>query len=881
MGNILLRIGAFIGFPNWKGASSTSIPLGNPKASVRIMQRQHSCWGVACLIGAIVIASSVAEAQDSPRLRENFDNDWSFHLGELKGDSVEEKRLDQDGWQDVDLPHDFGIEGPFAKSNPSGGPGGYLPGGIGWYRKTFQLPGDTSDKAVTICFDGVYMNSEVWINGHRLGQRPYGFIGFHYDLTPYLVKDGENVLEVRVDNAKQPSSRWYTGSGIYRHVWLTTTNKLRVPQWGTQVSTPSITPSLAQVAVNTTINNGSDAPKSVIVKQHVMDGDGAIVATGVEVVELAGGAEQVVSQTVELPSPEMWSPDAPSLYTLRTELFDAQDETEASEDGSPGSVLADRYDTVFGVRQMRFDPANGFFLNDKSVIFKGVCNHDDLGPLGAAFWDQALERRLQMLKDMGCNAIRTAHNPPPPQLLDMCDRMGFLVVDETFDKWRFTWGFEDGKLVCGRRTQQGYASYIDEWQEKDLTDHLLRDRNHPSVIMWSIGNELPEAQKHGELETVKRMSDLCHELDPTRPVTVGCNQISGVNETGFAELLDLVGYNGGGRSCFQYEADHERFPNRFIYASEVPHSLQTRGEYRTHSRFREKQSQPAPLTPDEVFTETNGRYESSYDNAGVRITARDSWRLTKTLPFVAGEFRWTGFDYIGESGGWPRVLGNFGIIDLCNFPKDTYYFYQSQWTDEPMVHLLPHWTWPGKEGTTIPVWCYTNCDSVELFLNGESLGSREFTAENDMHMEWLVPYQPGELKAVATKDGKVIRTCVTHTAGEATEMTVSPDQSELVVGNRDLSYVTIRVLDADGNFVPKAAAKVTLEVEGPGRLLAVGAGDPMSHEDFQGNVVTTFNGLALAIIADTGEPGEIVLKATADGLPSVECQISVTKEAGL
>ncbi|MCM2370031.1 glycoside hydrolase family 2 TIM barrel-domain containing protein [Aporhodopirellula aestuarii] len=848
-------------------------------AKITISGTPATMWWLllAILIAGSGIAVRTAEAHDSPRSRQNFDRDWSFHHGELDGDSLAEQRLDQEGWIGIDLPHDFGIEGPFDKSNKSGGPGGYLPGGIGWYRKTFRLPEGAKDKAVSICFDGVYMNSDVWINGHHLGQRPYGYISFHYDLTPYLTADDENILEVRVDNAKQPSSRWYTGTGVYRHVWLTTTDHLRVPQWGTQVSTPTITSSQATVAVNTSINNSDTAPKNVIVKQQIIAADGNVVASGSDVVKLDGGAEQVLSQTIELPNPKLWSPDSPSLYTLRTELVDAED----SSGTAPGGRLADRYETPFGVREMRFDPDQGFFLNGKSMLFKGVCNHDDLGPLGGALWDEALLRRLRMLKAMGCNSLRTAHNPPPPELLEMCDELGFLVINETFDKWRFGWGFEDGKLVCGRRSQQGYAAYIDQWQEKDLTDHLLRDRNHPSVIMWSIGNELPEAQKHGELETVKRMSDLCHELDPTRPVTAGCNFIAGANESGFAEMLDLVGYNGGGRSCFQYEADHEQFPNRFIYASEVPHTLQTRGEYRTQSRFREKQSQPPHLTPAEAFSDTHDRYESSYDNAGVRITARDSWRLSKTLPFVAGEFRWTGFDYIGESGGWPRVLGNFGIIDLCHFPKDTYYFYQSQWTVEPMVHLLPHWTWPGMEGTTIPVWCYTNCDSVELFLNGESLGSRHFTAENDMHMEWLVPYQPGELKAVATKDGKVVRTSVTHTAGDANAMSVLPDQSELTAGKRELSYVTIRIQDADGHFVPKAATKVTLNVEGPGRLLAVGNGDPMSHESFQQNVVTTFNGLALAIVADNGEPGEIVLSASADGMPPVQCQINVSRATEL
>jgi len=800
---------------------------------------------VAVLIvgaGLVETAAGEGEGIDSTRTRQCFDAGWSFIKGDPGG--AEERSFDDSDWCSLDLPHDWSVEGPYDERNPSGASGAYLPCGTGWYRKSFRLPAGMEGRRVFIEFDGVHMNGEVWINGHRLGKRPNGYLGFEYDLTEKLDLGGENLLAVRVDNSLQPASRWYTGSGIYRHVWLTLTDPLRVTQWGTQVSTPEITADRARVAVRTTIRNDHGSARKVSVSQAVVDADGRSIAVTSGVVEIPSGAEQVLAQQLEVAKPELWSPESPALYTLRTELRD-------------GERLADRYETPLGLRTVKFDPARGMFLNGESVIMKGMCNHHDLGPLGAALWDDALERRLVMLKEMGCNAIRTAHNPPSPELLDLCDRMGFLVIDETFDEWRRGWSFEDGKLVSSRdnkgKAKFGYHLFFDEWAERDLGDHMRRDRNHPSVIMWSVGNEVPEAQKHGEVETLKWLRELCHQLDPSRPVTVGCNFIAGANESGFPEHMDVVGYNGGGGSCFQYEEDHARWPERKMYASEVPHSFQTRGEYRTHSRYREPKHQPPNLTGEEVFPETDGYYESSYDNAGVRICARDSWRLTEKLPFFTGEFRWTGFDYLGESGGWPRVIGNFGTIDLCNFPKDTYFFYQSRWTTEPMVHLLPHWNWPGKEGTGIPVWCYSNCDKVELFLDGESLGGREFTGDQDMHLEWMVPYAPGELKAVASRDGKVVASATTRSAGPPARAVLVPDRQELELGGRGLCYVTIRIEDAQGNLVPKARNWVKLSVDGPGRLVAVGNGDPLSHESFQSSTVRTFNGLALAIIASDAE----------------------------
>ena len=850
------------------------------------MKTPSNTLRVLALVCAVLTLSHVAPAAptgetvaNSPRLRQNFDAGWSFFKGDPKG--AEATSFEQSGWRDLDLPHDWSIEGPFDERNPFGAPGGYLPCGIGWYRKTFKLPADAQGKLAFIEFDGVYMNGEVWINGHRLGKRPYGFIGYEYDLTPHLDLKGDNVLSVRVDHSQQPSGRWYTGSGIYRHVWLKFTDPLRIAHWGTQVSTPKITAGEAEVAVKATVRNDHGEKKSVTVTQNLLDAKGSVVATAAEVIELAAGSEQTLAQTLKIGNPALWSPDSPNLYTLRTVLND-------------GERLADCYETPFGVREVRFDANNGLFLNGKSLKMKGVCNHQDLGPLGTALWDQALERRIRMLKEMGCNAIRTSHYPQSPELLALCDRLGLLVIDETFDEWRRGWAFEDKLLVSSKapkgKAAFGYHKYFDEWAERDLTDHLKRDRNHPCVIMWSMGNEVPEAQKNGEIETVKHLRDLYHKIDPTRPVTVGINQITGANAIGFADVLDVVGYNEGGNSVFEIESDHARYPERKMYFSEVPHSLQTRGEYRTLPRYYRPGFEHPNLTEKEVFPETDAYYESSYDNSGVQIDAQRSWRMTSKLPYLMGEFRWTGFDYIGESGGWPRVLGNYGIIDLCNFPKDTYYFYQSQWTDKPMVHLLPHWTWPGKEGTAIPVWCYTNCDDAELFLNGTSLGTRTFDEKNDMHLEWLVPYQPGELKVVARKDGKVAATSSTRTAGAPVKISISADQSALDPTNRDLSYVTIRVEDENGVFTPKAAKWVNIQIEGPGRLVGSGSGDPLSHTHFQASTFSTFNGLGLAIIAATSgpeaeirkgstrKPGEIIVRANSKGMESVELRLTRTNE---
>lgn len=832
-----------------------------------------------CILGSIGFLALVAPAQaENPRYRSLFNDGWSFTLGDPKG--AEATDFDASEWRKLDLPHDWSVEGRFEADHPTGAPGGYLPAGIGWYRKGFNLPKDLKDRRIFIEFDGVYMNGEVWINGHHLGKRPYGYLGFEYDLTPHLIIGGRNVIAVRVDDEKQPSGRWYTGTGIYRNVWLKHTDPVHVAQWGTYVTTPEITADAATVAIETTLRNHHEASKAVVVKQTILDADGKTVATDETTHDAPANGETTVKQSMQLANPKLWSPAEPNLYRVQTSIV---------LDGK----AVDFYESPLGVRTLRFDRELGFFLNGEPIVMRGMCNHQDLGPLGTALWEQALKRRMVMLKEMGCNALRTAHYPHSPEFMRMADEMGFLVINETFDEWRQGWAFEDGVLVSSGtprgKAVHGYNKYFNEWAERDLVDHLKRDRNHPSVILWSIGNEVAEAQKNGETETVQILRDIVRKVDPTRPVTAGINHIRTANETGFLDHLDIVGYNGGGGSCFLYEADHKRFANRIIYASEGPHSRQTRGEYRTTTDYRERDHAPANLAEVEVFPETDAYYDSSYDNCAVRINARESWYLTSKFPFVLGEFRWTGFDYIGESGGWPRVLGNFGIIDLVNFPKDTYHFYRSVWADEPMVHMLPHWTWPGKDDIEIPVHAYTTGDEAELFLNGKSLGTRKFTEETPYHLAWMVPYAPGELKIIARKNGREIATSVQRTAGAPAQLAVEADQTELDPNLRDLSYITLRIEDAEGNFDPKGERWVTLNVRGPARILGVHNGDPMSHHPFKADTVRTFNGLARVILAATSGPdplrpnekralNEIVITASVRGWPAQEIRLKRTSE---
>ncbi len=827
------------------------------------MKRFRSILNLLMISVFFVKCADDPASTEEARQKIKFDYDWKFAKGDFS--DAFERDFNDSQWKKIDVPHDWAILDTFSKDNPTGRPGGFASGGIGWYRKSFTLDKKDKNSKVFIEFDGVYENSEVWINGNYLGKRPFGYISFGYDLTPYLDFKGENLLAVRVDNSKQPSARWYTGCGIYRHVWLIKTNKLHVARHGLYATTPIITKDSAVVNVKTTIENEFDEQKQFTLINELYSPDNRLVARSEIKSNISDNAKAEFNQSLTVLNPELWSPDNPTLYKLKTIINNPE-------------ITFDTQEINVGIRYFTFSPDSGFALNGEKMKFQGVNNHSDLGALGAALNDGVLERRLKILKEMGCNAIRTAHNPPCNDLLDLCDKMGFMVMDEAFDEWLESWPFDGIKKPEGK-AKYGYHLHFNEWAEKDLTELIRRDRNHPSIILWSVGNEIPDACFEIGTERLKKLMDVVRKEDATRPITCGITHMHLANESGFASQLDVTGYNGGGGSCFMYEQDHITYPERIFIATEVPHSFQTRGVYRTHSWYRGLNPlggimKVPNLTQEEIFTNVSKYYSSSYDNAMVRIGARDSWRRTRDFPFMCGEFRWTGFDYLGETMfGWPAKFWNYGIIDMCGFPKDTYYFYKSQWTDEPMVHILPHWNWKGMEGTEIPVVAYSNCESVELFLNGKSLG-RKVMGDN-MDLVWMVPYEPGELLASGIKNGDVICIKKVITSGIPAKIELIADKETISADKQNVVHVEVNITDKENNFVPDASNRVLFKVQGEAEIIAVDNGDPLNEESYGSPTRRAFNGKCLVILKSTGNSGKIVLSAQSNGLESAEIIVNV------
>lgn len=807
----------------------------------------------------------------------DFTADWAFRLG----DDTAAARPDYNDadWRKLNLPHDWAIEGEFSKDNPSGTGGGALPGGIGWYRKTFTADKADEGKRYRIDFDGAYMNSTVYINGHELGTRPYGYISFSYDLTPYIKWGVENVLAVRVDNAEQPNSRWYSGCGIYRNVWLTKLNPAHIAQWGTYVTAEDVSKNSAQLKIRTKLQYDAEAQMAdVVLQSRLVDADGNAVGEAVSEAQLMPLTPAEVEQEIHLKNPRLWSIDTPYMYRVESILKDKQ----------TGEVL-DRYYTPTGIRTFRFDAQKGFILNGEQVKINGVCMHHDLGCLGAAVNTRAIERQLEILKEMGCNGIRCSHNPPAPELLDLCDRMGFIVMDETFDMWR------------KKKTRHDYSRYFNEWHERDLTDLIVRDRNHPSIFMWSIGNEvleqwtdakadtlsLEEANlvlnfghsadmlaKDGEMSVnsllTKKLADMVRKLDATRPVTAGCNEPNPNNHLFRSSALDIIGFN--------YHDDWfagvpENFPGKPFIVTESVSGLMTRGYYRmpSDSMFI------WPERWDKPFYDASFSC-SSYDNCHVPWGNRHegTMRHVKNNDFISGQYVWTGFDYIGEPTpyGWPARSSYFGIIDLAGFPKDVYYMYQSEWRpDKAVLHLFPHWNW--TEGQDIDLWAYyNNADEVELFVNGKSQGVRS-KGKDDFHVMWRVKYEPGTVKAVSRKEGKTVAEQEIRTAGEPAQIRLSPDRSTIQADGKDLSFITVEILDKDGNLCPNAENDVTFAVEGAGFIAGVDNGSPISMEKFKDNHRKTFYGKCLVVLQNNGEPGGVKVTATADGLEKATTAIKV------
>ncbi len=792
----------------------------------------------------ITACNKRVESELEARKVEKFTSQWKYNAGDIENGFASD--LNDSAWQVLDLPHDWSIDEPYNIDNP-GGPGTkFMIGGIGWYRKSFVVPETYNNKRVEITFDGVYQNSSVWINGNLLGTRPMGYITFKYDLSPYLISGKENVIAVKVDNSALPNSRWYSGSGIYRNVWLTITDKTYIDPWGFFVTTPEVSSDSARIKIASVICNNHDGDRQLEVVTAVFDSSGLIVAEVKSPLVVDAGLSANFYQEVMLKNPALWSVEDPNLYVVKQTII---------ENGK----IIDDYKIETGIRYFKFDRNKGFFLNDKPVKINGVCMHHDLGSLGAAINVRALERQLEILKEMGCNGIRTSHNPPAPELLQLCDRMGFIVMDETFDMWKL------------KKTEFDYSMYWDDWHAQDLHDHIVRDRNHPSVFIWSIGNEILEQWQPEGREMTIELAGIVRSLDSTRPITTGNNFPNPENSFIQSKALDLIGYNYA-------QGDYEKFlewhPEKAFIATETVSSLVTRGCYDMPSDSIRRW----PYRWDQEFLDGNTDNTcSSYDNchAPWGSTHEETLKLIKKHDYLSGMFIWTGFDYLGEPTPyvWPSRSSYFGIIDLAGFPKDIYYMYQSEWTDKTVLHIFPHWNW--VEGQDVDVWAYfNNADEVELFLNNKSVGVKQKSGD-DLHVQWKVPFEAGTLKAVSRKGGNDIMVKEITTSGEASMIKATADRTSIKVGGEDLSFITVDILDKNGNLVPRASNLVSIKINGDASIAGVDNGSQTSHDSFKAEQVKAFNGKCLVIICSGCKAGKVQITLSCDGMIDQEVDIHV------
>lgn len=794
----------------------------------------------------------------------DFNSGWRFYKG--SADGAETANYNDAEWRLLDLPHDWAIEGPF-DSKYNARTGGLPVHGTGWYRKHFMMDKKFANGNVSIEFDGAMNNAHVWVNGQFVGKRPYGYIGFEFDITQHLKFGEENVISVRL-TPEDLAARWYSGAGIYRNVRLKINNKLHIPQYGTYITTPVVSNDAAQINVRTTICNKTTGEKSAKLLTKILNPTGDIVCETSSDIIIQSDKEGIVEQQFKISNPQLWDLETPQLYTaISSIIFDGE--------------TTDKYTTNFGVRDIKFTRENGFQLNGKTIKLQGVCMHHDLGPLGAAVNYRATERQMQIMQSMGVNSLRTSHNPPSPELLDICDRLGIVVQVEAFDEWQI------GKVP------NGYNKYFKEWHEKDLRDMIKRDRNHPCVIMWSIGNEILEQGRKDGWKIAKRLNDICHDEDPTRPTTAGFNFYPAPFTNKLAHQIDIVGLNYW---PLNYQDVIDDYPNMIVYGSETSSQTSSRGVYHL---------------PIDAMQKHETNQVSSYD-----VIVGPPWAYPPDVEFEQqekvkgslGEFMWTGFDYLGEPtpyGGrdnstngywnddWPSHSSYFAPVDLCGFAKDRYYLYQSQWTKEPMVHVLPHWNWEAANVDSIPVYAYTNCDEIELFINGQPMGKKvkgvdltpipaEFhffdkgTYMSKYRLSWNVAYQPGELKVVAYKDGKACAEKVINTATEPQQIHLQADRRTIKAGGKDLSFITVTVLDKNGNPCPLANNSIEFEVTGSGSIAAVGNGNSASLEPFQSDNITLFNGKCLLVIKSNTKLGTINIKASSKNLS--EAQITVRTE---
>ena len=762
-------------------------------------------------------------------------------------------------WQNVSVPHDWAIYGPFDRSNDlqvvaveqngetektvkTGRTGGLPYIGKGEYRTTFNVP-EVEGKSVSLVFDGAMSNAHVEVNGKEVGRWAFGYNSFHFCIDD-AVKAGENTLHVRLENYPE-SSRWYPGAGLYRHVHLVVTDKIHVPVWGTYVTTPNVSAQHATVNVRTRIDGVAKGDK-IEVRTELVDASGKVVSRNNTV--YTAYPQQPAIQNLSVEHPVLWSPENPYLYEVVTRLM---------KDG----VERDCYTTRIGIRKLEYIAEKGFFLNGKFTKFKGVCNHHDLGPLGAAVNRAAIRHQLELLKDMGCNAIRTSHNMPAPELVELCDEMGFMMMIEPFDDWAF-------RPKC----KNGYGSIFNEWAERDMVNMLHHYRNNPSVVMWSVGNEVPSQWGPDGVAEMNFLQDICHREDPTRPVTCGMDQFDAVTNNGFAAALDIPGYN---YKVKRYGEAYEKLPQHIILGSETASTVSSRGVYMF----------PVESKAGAMY---DNHQSSSYDLAYCywsNIPDLD-FAADDDLPWMIGQFVWTGFDYLGEptpydTDAWPNHSSVFGIIDLASLPKDRFYLYRSKWnTNDATLHVLPHWNWKGREGKVTPVFVYTSYPKAELFVNGKSQGIREkndSTVLNRYRLMWNeVKYAPGELRVVAyDAQGNKAAEKVVKTAGKPHHLVATVNHSTLAADGEDLAYVTVQVADRDGNLVPTDSRLVKFTVTGAGEFLATANGDPTCLLPFQGKEMNLFSGALTAIVKAGKQPGSITFTAKAAGVKPATVTIDV------
>ncbi|MGY6649765.1 glycoside hydrolase family 2 TIM barrel-domain containing protein [Wenyingzhuangia sp. IMCC45574] len=778
----------------------------------------------------------------------DFNKGWKFTKGEIS--EAIQPSFNDTSWETVNVPHDWSIKGPFSKENPSFSRGGWLPTGKCTYRKTFTVDGAKEDNKVFVYFDGAYRNSVVYINGNKVGYRSLGYIGFQYDLTEHINFKGENVLTVTLDNSAQPGHRWYSGTGIYRDVTLKIRNKTYVPNWSLYVTTPEISKEKAIVKAAFKLKTEFKETKTITAKTEVLY-KGSIVSSKEENCTVTPSKVSKVDVSLEVLNPKLWAPKTPELYTVRVQLFD------------DGELIGEE-STRTGIRTLGYDKDTGFSINGVQTKLKGVCLHHAGGPIGSAIYKRTIQRQLEILREMGCNAVRTSHNPFSTEFLETCDEMGFLVMNEMFDEWEVV--KEPATIQNGKKVRipvKYYAEIFKEWADKDLTDFVLRDRNHPSVVMWSIGNEIDQMKTDEGVPIANRLIDIIHKLDD-RPVTnglIGYGWDAWPSEAA-AATSDIRGYN------YIKENGLDREDKIAPDAMGVVTECASAQSYYPRSTYVYGDQKKAWW--DKLGYKYNDAFEWVEKRELIGYRGVQAWKDIKNRPNIMGQFIWTGWDYLGEviPYGWPARSSSFAPIDLCGFPKDGYYFYQSQWSDKPMVHIFPHWNLDGMEGKKVTVYAYTNGDEVELFQDGKSLGKQKNNLNDVEYQQWDVVYQPGELSAVSYKEGKVIATKVVKTAGKAAKIKLFARRANLKANGEDLVYVECTVLDADGNVVPKADNLIKFDIKGAGELIGVGNGDNMNHDSFQAKERNAFNGKCLAIVRTTESAGEISFTASAEGLKS-------------